>query len=60
VIAGAAAGRSARLIDARLDFERRFVNAALARAGGSRTRAARELGMSRQGLLKLLARVGVA
>jgi transcriptional regulator with PAS, ATPase and Fis domain len=59
-IAGASPARAARLTDARLDFERRFVEAALARAGGSRTRAARELGMSRQGLLKLLARVGVA
>jgi DNA-binding NtrC family response regulator len=58
-IAGAAAPRSARLIDARSQFERRFVEAALARAGGSRTRAARELGVSRQGLLKILARLGV-
>jgi DNA-binding NtrC family response regulator len=59
-IAGASPLHAARLTDARLAFERRFVAAALARAGGSRTRAARELGMSRQGLLKLLARVGVA
>jgi DNA-binding NtrC family response regulator/tetratricopeptide (TPR) repeat protein len=57
-IAGAAAGRSARLIDARAQFDRRFVQAALARAGGSRTRAARELGVSRQGLLKILHRLG--
>jgi transcriptional regulator with PAS, ATPase and Fis domain len=59
-IAGVVATRSARLGDARAQFERRFVEAALARAGGSRTRAARELGVSRQGLLKILARVGVS
>lgn len=49
-----------RLADARQQFERRFVEIALARAGGSRTRAAAELGLSRQGLLKLLARLGLA
>jgi DNA-binding NtrC family response regulator len=58
-IAGAAAPRMLRLGDARAEFERRFVEAALARAGGSRTRAARALGVSRQGLLKILTRVGV-
>ena len=47
---------SGRLADARAQFERRFVEVALARAGGSRTQAARELGLSRQGLLKLLER----
>jgi len=60
VITGAAAITSARLADARAQFERRFVEVALARAGGSRSRAARELGISRQGLLKLLARLGVS
>jgi hypothetical protein len=30
------------------------------RAGGSRTRAARDLGLSRQGLLKVLERLGLA
>jgi DNA-binding NtrC family response regulator len=48
------------LADARLQFERRFVEIALARAGGSRTRAAAELGLSRQGLMKLLARLKLA
>jgi DNA-binding NtrC family response regulator len=48
-----------RLADARLQFERRFVEAALARAGGNRARAARALGLSRQGLLKTLARLGL-
>ena len=58
-IAGAASAKSARLGDAREQFERRFIEAALARAGGSRTRAAREIGVSRQGLLKMLARLGL-
>ena len=44
---------------ARAQWERRFVEVALARAGGSRTRTARELGLSRQGLLKLMARLGM-
>jgi hypothetical protein len=46
-----------RLADARVQFERRFVEIALARAGGNRARAASEIGLSRQGLLKLLARL---
>jgi transcriptional regulator with GAF, ATPase, and Fis domain len=50
---------STRLADARLQFERRFVEVALARAAGNRARAARELGLSRQGLLKTLARLGL-
>ena len=48
-----------RLADARLQFERRFVEVALARAAGNRARAARALGLSRQGLLKTLARLGL-
>lgn len=59
-IIGAATTVSAmRLADARLQFERRFVEVALARAGGNRARAARALGLSRQGLLKTLARLGL-
>jgi len=45
------------LDQARASFERRFVRAALARAGGHRGRAARALGMSRQGLAKLIKRL---
>ena len=56
---GSAAGTPARFSEARLQWERRFVELALGRAGGSRTRAARDLGLSRQGLIKLLARVGL-
>jgi DNA-binding NtrC family response regulator len=47
------------LEDARRVFEARFVRAALARAGGRRGLAARELGLTRQGLSKLMARVGI-
>jgi len=45
--------------DARAEFERRFVSAALARAAGSRKTAATELGISRQGLLKIIKRLGL-
>jgi transcriptional regulator with PAS, ATPase and Fis domain len=48
-LTGATAVHAGRLADARAQFERRFVEVALARAGGSRSRAARELGLSRQG-----------
>ena len=44
---------------ARLEFERRFVRAALAHAGGQRTRAARALGVSRQGLAKMMRRLRI-
>jgi two-component system, NtrC family, response regulator HupR/HoxA len=59
-IAGASVAAAGRLRAARMQWERRFVEVALARAGGSRTRAARDLGLSRQGLLKVLERVGLA
>jgi transcriptional regulator with PAS, ATPase and Fis domain len=49
----------ARLDALRRECEHRAVVAALARTAGHRGRAARELGLSRQGLLKLMARVGV-
>ena len=57
-ITGATAVTSTRLADARAQFERRVIESALARAAGSRTRAARELGLSRQGLLKMMTRLG--
>jgi two-component system response regulator HydG len=59
VIAGATGPSTTRLADAREQFERRFIELALARAGGRRARAARELGLSRQGLLKMIARLGI-
>jgi two-component system response regulator HydG len=47
----------ATLAEARRDFEARYVRAALARAGGRVMVAARELGVSRQGLNKLITRL---
>jgi transcriptional regulator with GAF, ATPase, and Fis domain len=44
---------------ARAEFERRYVRAALAQAGGHRSRAAHALGLSRQGLSKMLRRLGL-
>jgi DNA-binding NtrC family response regulator len=44
---------------AREEFERRFVRAALAQAGGHRQVAAKALGISRQGLAKMLRRLGI-
>ena len=44
---------------ARSEFERRFVKAALASAGGHRARAARTLGITRQGLAKMLRRLSL-
>jgi len=52
--------RTAATLDAaRRGFETRYVRAALARAGGHRGRAASELGLTRQGLVKLLERLGL-
>jgi DNA-binding NtrC family response regulator len=48
------------LNDARRAFERGFVHAAFARCGHRPTAVARELGLSRQGLAKLTARLGLA
>ena len=56
----AAADAGARnLDDARRVFEATFVRAALARAGGRRAQAAHDLGLTRQGLAKLMARLGI-
>jgi transcriptional regulator with GAF, ATPase, and Fis domain len=54
-----AAAETWRLDAARRTFEERFVRAALVRAGGHRTRAAAELGVTRQGLTKLMTRLGI-
>lgn len=58
-IATADAEMPLRLDEAREAFERRYVEAALARTGG-RTRAAEALGLSRQGLAKVLRRLSIA
>ena len=47
------------LEDAKRAFESRYIRAALTRAGGSQSRAARNLGLTRQGLAKLIARLGL-
>jgi DNA-binding NtrC family response regulator len=52
-------GETWRLEEARRTFEERFVRAALVRTGGHRVRAAQELGVTRQGLAKLMARLGI-
>ena len=44
---------------ARTEFERRFVRAALAQTSGHRARTAAILGVSRQGLAKMLRRLGI-
>jgi DNA-binding NtrC family response regulator/tetratricopeptide (TPR) repeat protein len=49
-----------KLDDARRIFEERFVRAALVRTGGHRGRAAAELGVTRQGLTKLMNRLGIS
>jgi DNA-binding NtrC family response regulator len=57
---GARADESWRLHEARRTFDARFIRAALARSGGHLSRAAEELGVSRQGLTKLMVRLGIA
>jgi DNA-binding NtrC family response regulator/tetratricopeptide (TPR) repeat protein len=58
-VARSSAVRADTFEAARHDFERRFVRAALAQAGGQRARAARALGVSRQGLAKMLRRLAI-
>ena len=55
----AALERAGTLAEARRQFEERYVRAALAKAGGRTAVAARELGLSRQGLTKLMGRLGI-
>jgi DNA-binding NtrC family response regulator len=56
--AGAPAGLS--LEEARRTLDRRLVTSALARHAGCRTAAARDLGVTRQGLAKLMTRLAVS
>lgn len=58
-VAGLAVRAPVAFEAARAEFDRRFVRAALARAGGHRGRAASQLGISRQGLAKMLKRLGI-
>jgi two-component system NtrC family response regulator len=47
------------LPDAVAELERRMIEAALRKSGGNKQKAAQTLGMSRQGLLKKIARFGI-
>ncbi len=58
-VAQAAVRSGGSFEEARAEFERRFVKAALATAGGHRARAAAALGISRQGLAKMLRRLSL-
>jgi DNA-binding NtrC family response regulator len=60
VARAAALAPASTLEAARRQFETRFVRAALARANGRPSIAARELGLSRQGLAKVLVRLGLS
>ena len=51
--------QACRLAAARRVFDGQFVRAALVRTGGHRSRAAHELGLTRQGLAKLMTRLGI-
>jgi transcriptional regulator with PAS, ATPase and Fis domain len=53
-------GELTTLAEARRRFDERFVRAMLARTGGHRTEAASALGLTRQGLAKLMARLGIS
>jgi DNA-binding NtrC family response regulator len=59
-VAGLAGRATTSFDEARLEFERRFVRAALARAGGRKAATAGQLGVSRQGLAKMMKRLGIA
>jgi len=48
-----------RLRSASREFEKKFLAASLARHGGNRTRTARALGLSRQGLYRKMKRLGL-
>jgi transcriptional regulator with PAS, ATPase and Fis domain len=54
------AAEGCRLDNARRAFDEHFVRAALVRCGGRRAQAAAELGLTRQGLAKLMRRLGIA
>jgi len=58
-LAGRAGLETWRLTEARRTFDERFIRAALVRTGGHRGRAAVELGVTRQGLTRLMTRLGI-
>jgi DNA-binding NtrC family response regulator len=58
-LAGAAAPMAGSIEAARDDFERRYIRAALAGANGQRAKAAEALGITRQGLAKMMRRLRI-
>ena len=58
-VAQAGAGTPCTFEAAREEFERRFIRAALAGANGQRARAAAAIGVSRQGLAKMMRRLRI-
>jgi DNA-binding NtrC family response regulator len=58
-IAGLAADTPVTFERAREEFERRLIRGALARANGHRARAAASLGVTRQGLVKMMRRLRI-
>ena len=58
-VAGSATPAEITFERAREEFERRFIRGALARANGQRARAAAALGVTRQGLAKMMRRLGI-
>lgn len=52
-------GQQSTLADAVIDLERRMITAALAASDNNRSAAARQLGVSRVGLLKMMSRLGL-
>jgi two-component system response regulator HydG len=58
-IAGLAADTPVSIERAREEFERRLIRSALARANGHRARAAASLGITRQGLTKMMRRLRI-
>ena len=58
-IRGGCGYRAPTLEEARRDFDRQFVQGAMGRANGRLSVAAQDLGITRQGLGKLIARLGL-
>ena len=58
-VAGATTPVSGHIEAARDEFERRFIRAALAGANGQRAKAAQALGITRQGLAKMMRRLRI-
>jgi transcriptional regulator with GAF, ATPase, and Fis domain len=58
-VAGATSPSAGSIEAARDEFERRFIRAALVGANGQRAKAAEALGITRQGLAKMMRRLRI-